>query len=410
MINNNSIVNLSSIGKIITGKTPPRNNHEYYDTVGMPFVTPTDIQFDRKFTTTERYISAKGADAMKSYIVPEKSISYVCIGATIGKITFNRTASITNQQINTLVTNSCADSEFMFYKLKTIEQIVKSIAGGATTPIINKTDFGNIEILIPSIERQRKIGYLLALFDDKIEINNKLNKVLQDTIKLIYDYWFVQFDFPDENGRPYKSSGGKMVYNDQLKREIPEGWSAKKITDLYQFDRGTEVGKQAYRDKQVNENYVKFYRLQDIDTDCNTWVDSSNNKLRIVKPGDVLISLDASIGKIENNANGAISGGFRHVHKDGADFSATIWTILQSDYVQKSLQQYSSGRGSTLIHAGSLIDYINLAYNESVYDKFQKVIEPMYNLIITNKQQSQQLANLRDWLLPMLMNGQVKIN
>ena len=103
---------------------------------------------------------------------------------------------------------------------------------GSTLPSMTKSAYTNLEINLPEITIQNKIANILSSLDSKIELNNKINKELESMAKTLYDYWFVQFDFPDENGKPYKSSGGKMVYSKELKREIPEGWETKKLDDI----------------------------------------------------------------------------------------------------------------------------------------------------------------------------------
>ena len=236
-------------------------------------------------------------------------------------------------------------------------------------------------------------------------------KALKKINELIYNYWFVQFDFPDKNGRPYKSSGGKMVYNDQLKTEIPEGWKCKSLVDLFSFDRGTEVGSSTYSDRKISDSHIQFWRVRDVGNDSSsTWVDSSSYDLTVVRPGDVVITLDGTVGKIGIDIDGAISGGLRHVvdHTDQIS-NATIYSILQSDYIQESLKQYVSGRGSILAHAGGALQYLHIPFNKVIFAKYQELIQPMFDLIVNCKQQSKQLASLRDWLLPMLMNGQVEV-
>lgn len=261
-----------------------------------------------------------------------------------------------------------------------------------------------------SIEYQRAVSTLLYRIDKTTTHSKRVLDLLARLISSIYDYWFVQFDFPDENGRPYKSSGGKMVYNDQLKQEIPEGWECKKLTDLFDFVRGTEVGADAYADKKISDSYIRFWRVRDVGDDCKTWIDGNANNLTIVKPGDVVITLDGTVGKIGIDLDGAISGGLRYtVDHTGVISNATIYTILQSDYVQESLKQYVSGRGSILAHASGALQHLAIPYDKNIFSKFQNTIQPMFDLMINCKEESKQLVSLRDWLLPMLMNGQVEI-
>lgn len=272
------------------------------------------------------------------------------------------------------------------------------------------SEFKELALPTPAISEQKQISLLPSIIDQAIRNNRELTLISERLLTTIYNYWFIQFDFPDENGRPYKSSGGKMVYNDQLKQEIPEGWECKKLIDLFDFVRGTEVGSDAYADKKISDDYIRFWRVRDVGNDCKTWIDGNARNLTTVKPGDVVITLDGTVGKIGIDLDGAISGGLRHVVDHTNTISnATIYTILQSDYAQESLKQYVSGRGSILAHASGALQHLAIPYNKNIFNKFQNIIQPMFDLMVNCKEQSKQLASLRDWLLPMLMNGQVEI-
>ncbi len=124
------------------------------------------------------------------------------------------------------------DTDYLYYWLKNYVDVLLNKSQGSVFNTINLSTFDDIKIELPSIADQRKISNLLTLLDDKIEINNQINQELETMAKTLYDYWFVQFDFPDKNGKPYKSSGGKMVYHPELKREIPEGWGVEKLGDI----------------------------------------------------------------------------------------------------------------------------------------------------------------------------------
>ncbi len=273
------------------------------------------------------------------------------------------------------------------------------------------SEFKQLSVPIPSLDTQHKIAGILSALDDKIELNDKINRKLNELARLIYDYWFVQFDFPDENGRPYRTSGGKMVYNDPLKHEIPEGWAVKPLDKILAFNRGTEPGSKAYLDTKKNDTCIKFHRVGDMLGDCTTWIDSNKFKLYRVKPGDVLVSFDATIGRIATCVDGAISGGIRHIYDPDKNISdAFIWQLFQSQKIQDQMLQFVSGRGSSLAHAGGVIKELAIPYNMATIQKYQSIVNPMYQLYINNQLESRQLAQLRDWLLPMLMNGQVVVN
>lgn len=315
---------------------------------------------------------------------------------------YQRTYVITNPKIVSI--------PYLYYYLKCfLRSYIDSGRRGSSIPYITIPMLRNLPIYIPNGDIS-SIQRVAELTSDYISYLNNSVTLLQKTISFLYSYWFVQFDFPDENGRPYKSSGGKMIYNEQLKQEIPDGWECKKLTDLFNFVRGTEVGSDAYADKKISDDYIHFWRVRDVGDDCKTWVDGNMGNLTIVKPGDVVITLDGTVGKIGINLDGAISGGLRHaVDHTSTISSVAIYAILQSDYVQESLRQYVRGRGSILAHASGALQHLAIPYDKDIFNMFQDIIQPMFDLMVNCKEESKQLASLRDWLLPMLMNGQVKI-
>lgn len=350
-----------------------------------------------------------GREAIRGYTdIPKISPPTISISArgTIGYVAYHNIAIYPTVRLLCLRIKHDDDPTFMYYAAKSLRYPMSTtVIPQLTAPMLKQ-----IKLPKPSIDEQQQIARILSTIDKIIAHDKIIVEKLAKAMRLIYSYWFVQFNFPDENGRPYKSSGGKMVYNEQLKQEIPEGWECKKLIDLFDFVRGTEVGSDAYADKKISDDYIRFWRVRDVGNNCKTWIDGNARSLTTVKPGDVVITLDGTVGKIGIDLDGAISGGLRHVVDHASTISsAAIYTILQSDYVQESLRQYVSGRGSILAHASGALQHLATPYDKIIFNKFQNIIQPMFNLMINSKEQSKLLASLRDWLLPMLMNGQVEI-
>ena len=197
-----------------------------------------------------------------------------------------------------------------------------------------------------------------------------------------------------------------MVYNEELKREIPADWSAEKLKDLLEFDKGTEVGSSAYSDTQ-QEGFVRFYRVGDIDGSSTTFV-SDKNTLSIVKPSDVIVTFDGSVGKLGLGFDGAISGGLRKIYdKSGEIDNSFVWLLFLDPRTRTTIEKYATG--SVLLHASSSINHLNMPFNKEIMLRFQAIVKPIFEQYINNKQEAASLAQLRDYLLPMLMNGQVVV-
>ncbi|RZL46287.1 MAG: restriction endonuclease subunit S, partial [Pedobacter sp.] len=285
----------------------------------------------------------------------------------------------------------------------------------SSVPHISKTQIENFEVPKFDLIAQRKIASVLSSLDDKIELNNKLNDNLEQMAKTIYDYWFVQFDFPDENGKPYKSSGGKMIYNGQLKREIPAGWEVIKLAEIISVTDGTHDspkyvsnGFPLVTSKDLNKGGINFSQTNKISKK-----DYDNINLRSkVSSGDILFSMIGSIGNIyavnEIDVNFAIKNVALFKTSKKAEFKNFFYQYLYSYDIERYLPNVISGSIQKFIGLSSLRNS-PILYNENMINYFDAHTKYIYDRIRTNVLQNQELAQLRDWLLPMLMNGQVAV-
>ena len=199
---------LSEIGDIKTGGTPKTSIKKYYGDDYL-FVTPSDLDFNHYYIyETERRISKFGKENYASKFIPPFSIIYTCIGNTTGKIALNKSDCMTNQQINSVVPHKDYDFRFIYYYLIDITPYIRKIGGGAATPIVNKTTFGNIEISIPPLQTQKRIADILSAYDDLIENNLKRIKLLEQATQNIYKEWFVNMRFLGHENTPINEETG----------------------------------------------------------------------------------------------------------------------------------------------------------------------------------------------------------
>ena len=251
----------------------------------------------------------------------------------------------------------------------------------------------SLPIYLPPIDEQKRIGNIFSSIDRKIELNREINRNLEAQAKQLYDYWFVQFDFPDENGKPYKSSGGEMVWNEKWKREIPKGWEVKDIKSFMRIFTGKKDVSKAIPGK------YKFFS-------CAPEPITSNEY--IFDGAAVLIS-----------GNGSYTGRVNFYRGKMDLYQRTYACVLDNNdykipffyYTLKYLFQpiYSGGKhGSSIpyIVLGDLADFM-YAYNSEVVDDFITQIQALFNKQILNKSEIEHLTKQRDELLPLLMNGQV---
>ena len=278
-----------------------------------------------------------------------------------------------------------------YFKQNSFKKMMMNLAVGATMPSLNTKIMNSIELDLLPRENQDKIANILSAIDDKIQINNQINQKLEAMAKTLYDYWFVQFDFPDQNGKPYKSSGGKMIYNPELKREIPEGWGVARLGKLQ-----ITTGK---RDANFGTENGKY----------DFWT-TSNNPIKSDE-----FSFEGKAILIAGNGNFYVNfteGKFEAYQRtyviQSEDENMLIFMYMACLQSVEKLRKGSNGSIIKYITIGDVNNIVS-PYNKKVVDEFVKVYSPLIDLISKNKRQNQELTQLRDWLLPMLMNGQVII-
>ncbi|MFI3101185.1 restriction endonuclease subunit S [Streptococcus suis] len=326
-----------------------------------------------------------------------------------------------NQRIGLIDCNDKMYKYFAYYLFmtKTVREQISRSASGTKVKHTSPEKIYDVKVTVPKIQEQEKIANLLMNLDHKIALNNQINEELESMAKTLYDYWFVQFDFPDENGKPYKSSGGKMVYNDQLKREIPEGWGVETLSGL-----GTIVGGST-PSKSNLDNFVesgqgiswitpndlsknkgnKFISKGEIDI---SEVGRLSANLKVFPKGTVLLSSRAPIGYLAIASNELTTNqGFKSfIPNKEYDENYIYYVIKQS---MKVIEQNASGSTFKEISSTVLGEILVVKPKINLIKKFQEKVVSINNQIYVNEVQNQELTQLRDWLLPMLMNGQVKV-
>ncbi|CAD0162187.1 restriction endonuclease subunit S [Streptococcus thermophilus] len=304
--------------------------------------------------------------------------------------------------------NDLVDNNFLYYALTQdsfFEYVMKG-SKGTKMPRGDKSQIMNFVIPDLDIDEQIKIGKLLKSIDQKIQINNKINQELESMAKTLYDYWFVQFDFPDQNGKPYRSSGGKMVYNPELKREIPEGWGVEKLGNIANITMGQSPKGTSYN--EVGEGMLFFQGSTDFGWRFPVARQYTTEPSRIAEEDDILLSVRAPVGTLNiADTRCCIGRGLAAINsKVGAN--SYIFNVMQ-DF--KKLFDMMNSVGTTF---GSItkddLYSLQLVYppNELLM-KFDKSVNSFDREIKNRSRQNQELSQLRDWLLPMLMNGQVKV-
>ncbi|URW71099.1 restriction endonuclease subunit S [Lactobacillus kefiranofaciens subsp. kefirgranum] len=300
------------------------------------------------------------------------------------------------------------DKSYMYHLISSA--IIKNqLSKGAQQTKIRHTSPDKIKdcvAWIPDLNIQQKVGSFLDDIDLKIANNNAISKELESMSKTIYDYWFLQFEFPDKDGKPYKSNGGKMVWNDQLKQEIPEGWEVGTLDQLFQITMGTSP-----KGDTLNQdaNGIEFYQGS---TDFGRFYPRARvyttKPIKMVKSREVLLSVRAPVGAMNFSQNDCCIGrGLAGIHYDVSPIFA--WNKLKSmqnyfDIFNNNGTTFGSLTSEMLNKLVVIIPDINVI---KLYAKKTNVIEQQIKI---NHSENQQLKSLRGFLLPLLMNSQVKIS
>lgn len=312
------------------------------------------------------------------------------------------------------------DADFLYYKLSqnSIVETLHSIATQSTSayPAIKPSDLENLELEIPNIETQAKIGKFLRNLDDKIRHNTAINDNLYKQLELLFNYWFTQFDFPDSFRKPYKASGGTLIYNDSIKRDIPNSWKVSSLGELCSFRNGinydkNSTGSNCYRIINVRNITASTIIINEDDCDTISLLPSHANKY-VVSDDDIIIARSGTPGatRLLLNPSG-------HVIFCGFIICCTPNNHIMRNYLWCWLKQFE-GTSSTRT-GGSILQNVSqdtlkslpvVIPPEDVLLAFNKQMDCIIKAIDNNMRASNQLLRYRDWLLPMLMSGQATIS
>jgi type I restriction enzyme S subunit len=419
------VSDLKSVSSLITKGTTPSSIGSGFVSEGVNFVKSESIS-GSKYLNREVYafIDYPTNIKLKRSQLQENDLLFSIAGAYLGKLAIVEAIDLpanTNQAVAILrVDKEKANVNYLYYYFSQIHinDYINKLSSQSSQPNLNLDLLGKLQFKNYELETQKKIAKVLSDLDAKIELNNKINSELEAMAKTLHDYWFVQFDFPDADGKPYKTSGGKMVWNEELKREIPEGWENGTLNDLGSIIGGSTPSKAIEanfcygngtpwitpKDLSINKG-KKFITRGELDVTESGLKEAS---LKIMPAGTVLLSSRAPIGYLAiARTNVTTNQGFKSfVPKD----------VYSSEYIYFTVRSLISvieanSSGSTFKEVStSVLRTIKLVLpNEEVLQSFYQKIKPIFKKQNKLEEENQQLASLRDWLLPMLMNGQVRV-
>ncbi|MHC3634237.1 restriction endonuclease subunit S [Streptococcus suis] len=410
------IKSLSELGRFSRGKSKhrPRNDKKLFTNGTYPLIQTGDIKNSNLYVTKNSdYYNEFGLSQSKLW---KQRTLCITIAANIAETAILSYPMCFPDSVVGFNAHKNESSElFVYYVFELIKKEIQKTSSGSIQDNINIDYLTKLKLKVPNKDYQDRIVNLLSTIDKKILINNQINEELEAMAKTLYDYWFVQFDFPDENGKPYKSSGGKMVYNDQLKREIPEGWGVKQLGEICEFRNGINYEKSETGDtlsKIVNvrniSNSSTFVTTHDLDS---ITLDRRRIESYLVTDRTILITRSGIPGAtriVSDIPVNTIYSGFI-IGATVANLNLFYYVFYHLKNIEMLMSNQSAGTIMKNISQTTLSEIRIVIPNKEIQKVFSNEVRSLLDVIENNLKQNQELTQLRDWLLPMLMNGQVKV-
>lgn len=372
--------------------------------------SPADITDHKISFDNCDYISWEKYEESPEIQVFDGDILFTKTGSTFGKCAFisglKEKATINPQFI--VLKNFKCDNRYLYYVIRSkwFQKNISNIVVGSTIPTMSQEDLRKQEVFLPDIHTQQKISEVLSALDDKIALNRRLNAKLEQMAKRLYDHWFVQFDFPNENGKPYKSSGGKMVWNEELKREIPEGWEVGKLSDIANITMGQSPDGSSYNED--GDGTIFYQGSTDFGIRFPTIRMYTTEPTRFAKLGDILMSVRAPVGTLNiANQNCCIGRGLAALNSKIGSI-VHLWFTMEI-FKQRFDRKNSSGTTFGAITKDELYTLPVVILPKKIISLFNDKTLSIFNYQLSIFKEIQKLTVLRDRLLQLLMNGQVEV-
>ncbi|WP_052806947.1 restriction endonuclease subunit S [Mesobacillus subterraneus] len=405
---------LSEIGQIVAGGTPKTKIEEYWNG-DVSWITPKDLSSHAGMYISkgERNISQKGLDNSSAKLLPKGTVLFTS-RAPIGYVAIARNEVTTNQGFKSIIVDDENDNIFVYYLLKNNISLIENHANGSTFKEISGAVMKNLEFDIPSLMEQKSIAHILSTLDDKIEVNNKINKTLENMAHEIFKQWFVDFEFPNEDGEPYNSSGGEMV--ESKLGLIPKGWEVSTLKDVINIidNRGKtppqEPNKTIY---PIIDVKALSGDIRVIDyNNCMKYVskETYDNWFRSGHPsqGDILLSTVGSLAelKIFMGNTGCIA---QNVVALRAINISNLYLFELLKNIKNDLVSYNIGSVQPSIKVTHIVKHKILIPNNIIVEKFHHFIDRITNKIFVKHNENVLLTSMRDSLIPKLMSGEIRV-
>ncbi len=400
---------LGEIATLGSGATPKSTVQEYYLGGDIPWINSGELS-DAYITSPQKFITKLGFDNSSVKLYPKDTVLLAMYGATAGKASLLCFEACTNQAICAIQPNkNILNPLYLKYKLDTMYEYLVGLSSGSARDNLSQIGISNLILDLPSIEEQEKVVAILSSLDSKIATNHSINQNLEAMAKQLYDYWFVQFDFPNEEGKPYKSSGGKMVWNEKLNQDIPETFSSETLGKTCDILLG---GTPSTGDESLwgeGYNWLNSGEVAEfpIIKSEKTITEKGLNKSATVlaQKGSVTLSITRYIRPSILGIDACINQSVVAILENKYYSKEFLYPMIANDIPR--LMKLRSGANQPHINKDIVEKIRHIVPLPTIMKAYVDKVKPIYDAIIEKAFEIENLTKQRDQLLPLLMNGQV---
>lgn len=404
---------LSELGEVIGGSTPSTKREEYYGG-NIAWITPKDLSgYQYRFISKgSRNITEEGLYSCSLKMLPKNSILFTS-RAPIGYVAIAENDLCTNQGFKSIIPNENVDYMFMYYLMKYNKEIIEAMGSGTTFKEVSGTVMKNVYVKIPIDKKeQQKISKILSSLDEKIEINRKINENLEEQAKKIFKRWFVDYEFPNEEGQPYKSSGGEMIESEL--GLIPKGWEKINLGDICICELGGTPSrkKNEYWNGNIpwiNSGSVNLFRI----IKANEMISESGLK----KSSTKLLPKKTTVIAITGSTLGQVS----LLEIDSCTNQSVVGVIPNKNlpyefiypYIKANIDEllsHKTGGAQQHINSQNVKNLKVIVPNKKSLEQYTDLISPIYEMISKNCFEIEYISSIRDTLLPKLMTGEIDVS
>ena len=399
--------------RIGSGGTPSRKNKSYYNLGNIKWLKTKELD-DIKIYDTEEKITEEGLKKSSAKLYPKDTIVMAMYGATVGKLGIIKEEMCTNQACcNMVVDSNKCNYKFLYYSLLYNRESIINLANGAAQQNLSVGVIGDYEINLPSLEEQEKIADILSSLDDKVELNNEMNKTLEEMAQSIFKRWFVDFEFPNEDGEPYKSSGGEMV--DSELGMIPKGWEVQCIGDIGNVITGKTPSAKVEGSYGDECNFITPRDITDSPIILNTErklssIGINNLKKNLVCKNSIGVScIGSNLGEVYITGENSITNQqINTVVLDESHIYPYVYIYLKN--MKNEFLNMAGGSAVPIINKTSFSGINILMPDMYILNKFVQSTTCYFERIEENLKENESLIALRDNLLPKLMSGEIDLS